>query len=120
MKKPPKKLSLWEYPDGPAQNMDQQVVVLKQNRSGDFKDCYAANLLDGDNYMTKETVELPPRTDTSILDFIISNQIKIEYGEKDIFIYRMGRFLFDHPYSDETKQDDVRDAIQYMMDMDEL
>ena len=120
MKKPPKKLSLWQYPDGPAQNMDQQVVVLKQTRAGDFKDCYAANLLDGDNYMTKEAVELPPRTDTSILDFIISNQIKIEYGDTIIFIYRMARFLFDHPYSDETKQDDVRDAMQYMMDMDEL
>ncbi len=47
MKKPPKKLSLWQYPDGPAQNMDQQVVVLKQTRAGDFKECYAANVLRG-------------------------------------------------------------------------
>jgi hypothetical protein len=120
MKKPPLKLALWEFPDGPAQGLDQQIIVLKQTRAGDYKDCYVANLLDGDRYMVKETIKLPPRTDTSILDFIVSNQIKIEYGEQDIFIYRMGRFLFDHPYSDETKQDDVRDAIQYMMDMDEL
>ena len=120
MNKPPIKIALWQFPDGPAQNMDQQNIVLKQSRSGDYKDCYIANLLDGDYYMLKEPQQLPPRTDSAILDFIIKNQIKIEYGEKDIFIYRRGRFLFDHPHSEDTQLDDVRDAIQYMMDMDDL
>tara|TARA_R100001163_G_C5068470_1_gene208841 strand:+ start:749 stop:1132 length:384 start_codon:yes stop_codon:yes gene_type:complete len=118
--KPPTKIAIWEFPDGPAQSEDQQNIVLKQTRAGDFRDCYIANLLDGDRYMVKQPIELPPRTDTCILDFIISNQIKVVYGDSDIYVYRRDRYLFDHPYSDETKLDDVRDAMQYMMDMDEL
>lgn len=120
MKNPPHKLALWQFPDGPAQGLDDQKIVLKQSRSGDFRDCYVTNLLDGDYYMIKNPVELPPRTDESILNFIIDNRLKFEYGDDDVYVYRSDQFICDHPYSKETRRDDVRDVAQYIMDMDEL
>lgn len=122
MNKPPLKLALWEFPDGPAQGMDQQIIVLKQTRAGDYKDCYVANLLDGDRYMVKEPHKLPPRSDTTILDFIIDNKISFKYGEEDVYVYRGENesYLCDHPYSHDTRKDDIRDVVQYIMDMEEL
>jgi len=118
--KPPNKLALWEFPNGPAQGMDQQNIVLKQTRFGDYKDCYIANLLDGDKYMRKETPELPPRSDAAILDFIIDNKLRIEYGEDDVYVYKQDKFVCDHPFSFDKRKQDVRDVIQYIMDMEEL
>ena len=70
------KIQTYVYPDG-QQLSDGELVQLQVIRSGRlvFEDAYFQDLQDGDVYIIPAHAELPPATDTEILDFILDSNL---------------------------------------------
>lgn len=69
-------IQTYTYPQG-QQLSDGELVQLQVTRSGRlvFEDAYFQELQEGDVYIIPSQVELPPATDTEILDFILDKGI---------------------------------------------
>ena len=70
------KIQTYTYPQG--QQLSDGELVQVQVKSGSrlvFKDAYFHELQEGDVYIIPEQVELPPATDTEILDFILDKKL---------------------------------------------
>jgi hypothetical protein len=70
------KIQTYTYPQG-QQLSDGELVQLQVIRSGRlvFEDAYFQDLQDGDVYIIPAQAELPPATDTEILDFILDKEL---------------------------------------------
>lgn len=70
------KIQTYVYPDG-QQLSDGELVQLQVTQGGRlvFKDAYFHELQEGDVYIIPAQAELPPATDTEILDFILDKNI---------------------------------------------
>ena len=70
------KIQTYVYPDG-QQLSDGELVQLQVTQGGRlvFKDAYFNELQDGDVYIIPAQSELPPATDTEILDFILDKEL---------------------------------------------
>jgi hypothetical protein len=69
-------IQTYTYPQG-QQLSDGELVQLQVTQGGRlvFKDAYFNELQDGDVYIIPAQSELPPATDTEILDFILDKEL---------------------------------------------
>lgn len=70
------KIQTYTYPQG--QQLSDGELIQVQVKSGSrlvFKDAYFHELQEGDIYIIPAQAELPPATDTEILDYILDNQL---------------------------------------------
>jgi hypothetical protein len=69
-------IQTYTYPQG--QQLSDGELIQVQVKSGSrlvFKDAYFHELQEGDVYIIPEQVQLPPATDTEILDYILDKSI---------------------------------------------
>jgi hypothetical protein len=71
-------IKIHTFPEG-QQLSEGEIVQIRKRKSGRwvFRDCYFADLQDGDEYIIPEQVELPLASDTEIIDFLLKNQSEI-------------------------------------------
>ena len=69
-------IQTYVYPDG-QQLSDGELIQVRVTEGSRlvFKDAYFHELQEGDVYIIPEQAELPPATDTEILDYILENNI---------------------------------------------
>ena len=107
------------YPAGVANKLGQDAVVQRLNDLNRFDDCLVVDLDDGDKYFVHPQ-SLPQRSAEEILKFIQEKHLHIVFNT-DVD----GKFNVIETYSFEDNIDEIipttslRDAINYLMDMDE-
>ena len=106
------------YPAGVANKLGQDVMVQRLNSLNRFDDCLVVDLDDGDKYFVHPQ-SLPQRSAEEILNFIQEKHLHIVFNT-DVD----GNFNVVETYSFEDNIDEIipttslRDAINYLMDMD--
>ena len=117
-------IQFYIYPDGIADSMGQDELVLVRNKLGSVDIEFVSNLVQGDYYAEKIPAPLPQRNAEDILRFISSKKLSINYlmTEDDdpicvaIEIDRDGDILVSMDYSDDC----ISKAIEPLMDEEEL
>lgn len=117
-------IQFYIYPDGIADSMGQDELVLVRNKLGSVDIEFVSNLVQGDYYAEKIPAPLPQRNAEDILRFISSKKLSINYlmTEDDdpicvaIEVDRDGDILVSMDYSDDC----IRKAIEPLMDEEEL
>jgi hypothetical protein len=110
------------FPKGPAKHLDEGDLVQVINQRGLFKDCYKANLEDGDEYLVPEELEPSPRTAQELLDYIETNCLEIEtFNDVD---GRPFEVAVHDMWASELWRSDyyvgwLTETINYIMDQDE-
>jgi hypothetical protein len=68
-------IKIHTFPEG-QQLSEGEIVQIRKRKSGRwvFRDCYFADLQDGDEYIIPQQAELPLASDTEILDFLVKNK----------------------------------------------
>jgi hypothetical protein len=131
-------LQFFTYPDGDADFMNKDEIVLRLTNRGSLTDCYAGELCDGDSYCQRIQVQLGKRTPAQILNFIMDRGVCISYhssgslqrwfnndhivdAEFDHTVIELrtsdGTLLVKYPYDNELA---LREAIEFVMDQEEL
>lgn len=125
-------LQFHTYPDGDADFMNKDEIVLRLTNRGSLTDCYVGELSDGDKYCQRIQTKLNRRTAAHILNFIAEQEICIsyEFGKElcsstwsgnDYALIRItdasGMVLVKYPYDNEFS---LREAIEFVMDQEEL
>lgn len=108
--------------------LSQDVIVSRLQPNGRFVDTYVADLLPGDKFFVPE-VDLPPRSIESIFNWIGDNRIEWQFesglphlGEPHVIeILSHGiRTLHRHTYDHSDHGGALREALEYVLDMEEL
>jgi hypothetical protein len=110
------------YPDGDAEFMNKDEIVLRLTDRGSINDCYVGDLCDGDQYCQRLQTKLQKRTASDILNFIADREICIsyEFGSDYEFIKlsdASGQSLTKYPYDNASA---LREAVEFVMDQEEL
>ena len=115
-------IKLHIYPDGRADSLPLDYIVSKLNSRGRLEDCYVADLLEGDKYALPYGDKLPPRKDRDVLAYIAEKKLSFEWQEKHLFVLNeYGDPLVDYPiYEDSDPYDTIREAVDAIIDQDEL
>lgn len=122
------KITLHTFPNGSASRCGDDTIVQKLLGNGRFTDIYVHELEDGDKYVYPINKELPPISDTEILNYIQENHLDFWYdGEGDdrhIRLFRpvAGREGYESQLlCGETEGfTSLREAVQYVIEMEEL
>ena len=120
------------YPDGEAEFMNKDEIVLRLTGRGSINDCYVGDLSDGDQYCQRLQTKLQKRTASDILNFIADREICISYefgsglcghtwSGNDYAIIKLsdasGQSLTKYPYDNASA---LREAVEFVMDQEEL
>jgi hypothetical protein len=109
-------VTFYTYPEGIADTMGQDEIVLVRNSLGD--------LIDGDYYCERIPAPLPPRDAESILEYIAKNRIYFHYIKDQsgnvVLIEAMkdGVILCQTSYTE--SKGIIRFLVEPIMDMEEL
>lgn len=121
-------ITLYTVPSTVHDRLSQDVIVSRLQPNGRFVDTYVADLVDGDQFHVP-TNELPPRSADIVLKFIGDNKLNWEwergFPEHDephiVEIMRDGlNVLIRFPYKHEDHTGALREALEYVMDQEEL
>ena len=112
------------YPDGIANSMGQDEIVLVRDSLGSLNNKHVVDLLDGDCYCERIPAPLPPRSGDDILKYIAENEvgfsyIKDQYGHVIMLEAYKGDLILCQMQYTEPKTI-IRDLIEPIMDMEEL
>lgn len=126
-----KPIVLHSVPSGVYDRLNQDVIVSRLQPNGRFTDTYVADLVPGDSFHV-DYRELPPRSADNIMKWVGDNQITWEWErgvpelDKDephiIAISKdtLYRHLYRHRYTHDDHASALREALEYVMDQDEL
>ena len=122
------KITLHTYPNGSASRCGYDTIVQKLLGNGRFTDIYVHELEDGDRYVYPVNKELPPITDTEIIEYLIKNRIDFWWDEltDDPYIRMFKPIEGKEGY--ESQQllgeaegfQNLREAVSYLIEMEEL
>jgi hypothetical protein len=106
-------LQFHTYPDGDALFMNKDEIVLRLTGRGSVNDCYAGDLLDGDQYCQRLQTKLQKRTSADILNFTgyVDDLDVIELRSSN------GSPLVTYPNDNAMA---LREAVEFVMDQEEL
>ena len=125
-----KSIVLHSAPSPVHSRLAQDVIVSRLQPNGRFVDTYVADLVDGDRFFVPQN-SLPPRSSGDILSWIGDNNIQWEWNrgfphldpseQHRIEINKNGlNVLFVHSYSHDDHALALREAVEYVMDQEEL
>ena len=103
-------IQTYVYPDG-QQLSDGELIQVRVTEGSRlvFKDSYFHELQEGDVYIIPDQVELPPATDTEILDYMIDNNISWSHCGEHLLIFDRATLEDVHTCHDVT---DLRSALR--------
>lgn len=125
-------VQFYTYPDGEAEFMNKDEIVLRLTDRGSINDCYVGDLSDGDQYCQRLQTKLQKRTASDILNFIADREICISYefgcdlrdfswSGNDYAVIKIsdgsGQSLAKYPYDNASA---LREAVEFVMDQEEL
>ena len=115
-------ITFYIYPDGIADSMGSDELVLVRNKLGSLDTKFVGDLIQNDYYCQRIPAPLPPRNAEDILRFIIENELTLTYvkdrTDKTVMleIGRGSNILCSTEYA----EDCIRKAIEPLMDEEEL
>ena len=115
-------IQFYIYPNGVADSMGQDELVLVRNKLGSVDIEFVSNLVQGDYYAEKIPAPLPQRNAEDVLRFIAENELTLTYVKdrnNSAVMLEVGRgsnILCSTEYS----EDCIRKAIEPLMDEEEL
>jgi len=117
-------ITFYIYPDGIADSMGSDELVLVRNKLGSVDSKFVSDLVQGDYYCKRIPAPLPPRNAEDVLQFISDMKLSINYlmTEDDdpickaIEIHLDGDILMCMDYG----EDCIRKAVEPLMDLEEL
>lgn len=115
-------IQFYIYPDGIADSMGQDELVLVRNNLGSVDIEFVSNLIQGDYYAEQIPAPLPQRNAEDILRFIAENELTLTYVKDRtdstvmLEVSRGSNILCSTEYS----EDCIRKAIEPLMDEEEL
>ena len=115
-------IKFYIYPDGIADSMGSDELVLVRNKLGSVDSKFVSDLVQGDYYTKRIPAPLPPRNADDILRFITGNELTLTYVKDSLdktVMLEVGRgsnILCSTEYS----EDCIRTAVEPLMDMEEL
>jgi len=115
-------IQFYIYPDGFAESMGSDELVLVRNKLGSVDSKFVSDLVEGDYYCKRIPAPLPPRNANDMLRFIEENELTLTYvkdrTDKTVML-EVGRGS-NILCSTEYAEDCIRKAIEPLMDMEEL
>ncbi len=120
-------IQFYIYPDGFADSMGSDELVLVRNKLGSVDSKFVSDLVQGDYYTKRIPAPLPPRNAEDVLDFIYEkklsfNWLQLDAGRGEGWTYLLeiveknGNILAQVGCEDKC----IRRAIEPLMDMEEL
>jgi len=117
-------IQFYIYPDGIADSMGSDELVLVRNKLGSVDSKFVSDLVQGDYYCERIPAPLPPRNAEDVLQFISDMKLSINYLMtedeepicKAIEIHLDGDILMCMDYG----EDCIRKAVEPLMDLEEL
>lgn len=125
-----KPIVLHSVPSGVYERLSQDVIVSRLQPNGRFADTAVADLVEGDTFHV-DYRELPPRSADNIFKWIGDNQITWDWDRglphlddgypHIVTIAKNGLHdLHHHKYTHDDHAGALREALEYVMDQDEL
>ena len=115
-------ITFYIYPDGIADSMGSDELVLVRNKLGSVDSKFVSDLVQGDYYTKRIPAPLPPRNAEDILRFITDNELTLAYVKDSLdktVMLEVGRGS-NILCSTEYGEDCIRKAIEPLMDEEEL
>ncbi len=115
-------IKFYIYPDGIADSMGSDELVLVRNKLGSVDSKFVSDLVQGDYYCERIPAPLPPRNADDILRFITDNELTLAYVKDSLdktVMLEVGRGS-NILCSTEYGEDCIRTAVEPLMDMEEL
>ena len=120
-------IQFYIYPDGFADSIGSDDLVLVRNKLGSVDSKFVSDLVQGDYYCKRIPAPLPPRNAEDVLDYIFEkklsfNWLQIDAGRGEGWTYLLeiveqnGNILAQVGCEDKC----IRRAIEPLMDMEEL
>jgi hypothetical protein len=118
-------IQFYTYPDGPADQMGQDEIVLVRDSLGSLNNTYVGDLIKGDYYCKRIPSPLPPRSADDILEYMAKNGIQINYISDDethdiVLVEAVKGQLVLCQMAFNDARTAIRDVIEPIMDMEEL
>ena len=124
------KIKIHTYPDGPALGLPKDEIVSAMGLRGRFSDARIGQLEAGDQYLMPIQTELEPRNDTQLLGLMAQRHLRTCYvdnvvsqeGKTLIIMTADGGTLWESDYDTNecSDLDALRDALNYILDQEEL
>ena len=125
------KIKIHTYPDGPAVGLPKDEIVSAMGLRGRFSDARIGQLEAGDQYIMPIQTELEPRNDTQLLALMAQRHLRALYIDnlidpksKTIMIVNSEGdqeiCQVDYVMAECSDLDALRDALNYILDQEEL
>jgi hypothetical protein len=125
------KIKIHTYPDGPAVGLPKDEIVSAMGLRGRFSDARIGQLECGDQYIMPIQNELEPRSDTQLLALMAQKHLRALYIDnlidpksKTIMIVNSEGdqeiCTVDYVMAECSDLDALRDALNYILDQEEL
>ena len=125
------KIKIHTYPDGPAVGLPKDEIVSAMGLRGRFSDARIGQLECGDQYIMPIQTELEPRNDTQLLALMAQRHLRALYIDnlidpksKTIMIVNSEGdqeiCKVDYVMAECSVLDALRDALNYILDQEEL
>ncbi len=125
------KIKIHTYPDGPAIGLPKDEIVSAMGLRGRFSDARIGQLECGDQYIMPIQTELEPRNDTQLLALMAQRHLRALYIDnlidpksKTIMIVNSEGdqeiCQVDYVMAECSDLDALRDALNYILDQEEL
>ena len=118
------------YPDGIADSMGQDEFILVRNKLGSLDTKFVGDLVKGDYYCQRIPAPIPPRNADDILKYIAKNGLSFNYlldedkhsseYYKALEVSKITSNGYEVVCMVEYNENCIRDAIEPLMDMEEL
>jgi hypothetical protein len=129
------KITVYTYPDGPAQRLGSYDMVNRVLPNGAIQAMqYGEGLVNGDRYVMPYGKPLPSRNSDDMFHFIATRKMRFQWidplvsGDKGslgkatlvlwVHLNEVHKVIFDP--SIEKRSDVLREAVEYVMDQEEL
>ena len=109
------------HPRGPSSHLNDGDIVQRLMPNGRFKDTYACELIDGDEYWVPSYIQSKRNAET-ILDFMEEENLELQYGmdiDGDEFIELYGFNKREPLVKYPRGKGCLRQALEFAMDMGE-
>ena len=115
-------IKFYIYPDGIADSMGSDELVLVRNKLGSVDSKFVSDLVEGDYYCKRIPSPLPPRNANDVLKYIAEKQYSINYitSDEDIEMIEIMDINENILVQVEYKDNCIRNAIEPLMDLEEL
>ena len=125
------KIKIHTYPDGPAIGLPHDEIVSAMGLRGRFSDARIGQLEAGDRYIMPIQTELEPRNDTQLLALMAQRHLRALYvnniidpKSKSIVIVNsegdQELCTIDYVKAECSDLDALRDALNYILDQEEI